>query len=247
LTGTEDKYLKRKICFGVSKRPCLHIPPEKQTFVIIHGPHGINTHFKKHTIDWLRAIDIRNGNFLQRMEDINDELEEYQTQSKEFKEKQKENKKFAVQIQRLKAAIKNPNQYQQVEAKQVEALKEKLRVVREQRIEQARDSGLANLVKLRKGAGILSKELTKYLLSSSKKPRGEAEFVFLKAVEIYGDNFQAEHGGFELTHGDGIDMLEEWEMICKLKMQTYADNATSRSEVQEAMDDTKIIAFHFIN
>lgn len=231
LTAEELRHLKRDLCFSVVRQPLIEAHPGKQTLGVMHGPHGVTTNFKGHVIQGLRAIDSENGEFMEYMKAVQEDILVYATQSKEFKKAQRESSKLAKDMQRVKAAIRNPNEYQTVEA-----LQTKLATLTEARIKHAEDSGLSNLVRLMKGAGILKQELTKFMSSSSKKPRGEAEFVFLKAVEIFGGFYNAEHGGFELTHSDGIDMLEEWDKICALVSNTYPNSPTNTS-ISEFMED----------
>jgi hypothetical protein len=74
-------------------------------------------------------------------------------------------------------------------------------------------------VQLQKGAQLLLTGIQNDY--ESQKPKGEAEYTLLKMIEITGSKFNAQHGGFEISHADGMNMLESWDTICEIVNITY--------------------------
>ena len=54
----------------------------------------------------------------------------------------------------------------------------------------------------------------------TKKPKGPAEYSFIKAIEIAGEMYQVQYGGFELTHKHGMSMLQNWTSIVDIVVQS---------------------------
>jgi hypothetical protein len=57
-------------------------------------------------------------------------------------------------------------------------------------------------------------ELIEAYEASGKKTKGRAEFVFNRAIELFGAvKFRAEFGGWDLSNSHCLQVLETWEKI----------------------------------
>lgn len=85
--------------------------------------------------------------------------------------------------------------------------------------------------------------LRKYLGDSSRKSRGEAEFVYNRAIEIVGCvRYRPEHTGFELSNADGIKVLNQINEICDVVGECYANEPAKRTEVRLVLARLKAVA-----
>jgi hypothetical protein len=224
-TQKEDKEWKQQ-CFNVVNNPLLDIHPTKQTFGIMHGAHGNETHFKKHIIEALRRVDTmelppevdRTALWSEIVKVVERECAKYTTLSKEMQTELTANRRLRTDIARVNKVIgKETNE---LKKSRLIAKRDEL-VVR--RKNHPLETGLAKHVKLQKGAQLLLTGIQSYY--ESQKPRGEAEYTFLKMIEITGSKFNAQHGGFEISHADGMNMLESWDTICKVVDNTYSTDS----------------------
>ena len=70
---------------------------------------------------------------------------------------------------------------------------------------------------------------------NSNNPRVEADYALYKGIESLGGVFNAEHGGFELNHGEGIDMLEHWDAIVEIVSGTYPGDTDKKQQIIKIM------------
>lgn len=101
--------------------------------------------------------------------------------------------------------------------------------------------GLQN--KLIQGAQKASPLFKKYLSDTSRKSRGEAEFVYNRAIEIIASvRYRPEHTGFELSNADGIKVLKSINEICAVVAECYADEPAKRAKVKLVLERLKAVA-----
>ena len=106
---------------------------------------------------------------------------------------------------------------------EVEEATERIAELYEQCHDHISSSGYGHYCKLQLGLTEFYTGLTKFLSKKSKHPRGKIEFLFNNLIEsIGGGKFNAEHGGFELTNGQALDTLENFEEIVRVILSSYA-------------------------
>lgn len=97
--------------------------------------------------------------------------------------------------------------------------------------------------KLIQGAQKLAPLAEKYLCDTSRKSRGEAEFVYNRAIEIIASvRYRPEHTGFELSNADGIKVLKNIDAICDVAAECYADEPAKRTLVKLVLEHLKAVA-----
>lgn len=85
--------------------------------------------------------------------------------------------------------------------------------------------------------------LQQYLKDTSRKSRGEAEFVYNRAIEIVaGVRYRPEHTGFELSNADGIKVLKYMDEICDVVSECYAEEPAKRDLVELIVKRLKAVA-----
>ena len=103
------------------------------------------------------------------------------------------------------------------------------------------DSGYGQNLKLQNAAARFAKQIDYY--KKSRKPKGPAEYVFVRAIEIYGGvRYRPEHSGFELSNDDGISVLENWDKVCDAVNRVYERNTSMGNKVGSFIDKTRKIA-----
>jgi peptidoglycan hydrolase CwlO-like protein len=113
------------------------------------------------------------------------------------------------------------------------------------RKEHAETSGLGRSVKLQKGAKSTLTALSSYISKESKKRRGEAEYAFIKAIEATGASFSAHNSDKELSHADGLQMIQEDNLnaISDTVCSTYQNSDEKRKKVKRIMEESlKVVA-----
>jgi hypothetical protein len=70
---------------------------------------------------------------------------------------------------------------------------------------------------------------------------GESSHLFRAALPLFGGIYRAEHGGFELSNGDVIKVLEKWGDICELVSKAYgdADDEDTSTDGPQESDDAR--------
>ena len=79
------------------------------------------------------------------------------------------------------------------------------------------ESNYGHYTQLQIGLTDLSKAVSTFLSSSSKRPRGKIEFMFNNAIEYFGGGeFMAEHSGYEQKSCRVLDTLQKFGKIKNL-------------------------------
>jgi hypothetical protein len=90
------------------------------------------------------------------------------------------------------------------------------------------------------GSKELVASIKTYLNSAENKgaPWGESEFLFNRSFPMLRGIYRAEHGSFELSHKDGICILEKWDKVCEFVSMAYSQ-ASSDDATQECRKNGK--------
>ena len=116
------------------------------------------------------------------------------------------------------------------------------KVTIEQRANQSIHNGMSynEIQRSVKAAHLMSETLNTYI-KSDKKPKGPCFYVFNKAIEIYdGVQFRAKFGGYDLTNGDCLKVMEVWNQICDAVCAVYP-NGDHYEKIYDLMKRSKLV------
>ena len=222
--------------------PGLDCHGEKDMLAPLHTSSGIFTHHSCNTRALIRKAE-ENNSWLRRVIEVKEEASAV-VEGIKADGRRKTNHNQVMQIENdLRRALADREQAEREggddaigEAQcRIEQLQQRLLYFTEQQ------QYVMNEKKL-KGAEEMEKLITTYLKSSSRKPRGRAEYRYNQAFEVIARVFfRAEHSGFELSNADGIKALEKWAEICEYTIASYDANSEDAEEARMAQQITEIM------
>jgi hypothetical protein len=240
LTKQEENNLKKYKCHSIVKEPLMRVPTSKQTCGIMHGPHGNVGNWKSTLITMLREVDMEEPSaWWEQVEEVENDCTAHD-EDRTILEALLKSREFRDDIKFFQRKIRETNENADILVYEME-----IKELEDARTEHAETSGLGRSLKLQKGAKFTLMALKSYKSKESKKPRGEAEYAFIKAIEATGASFSAHNGGKELSHADGLQMIQEDNLnaISYTVCSTYQNIDEKRNKVKQIMEESlKVVA-----
>lgn len=228
---------------SVTNLPLLHIPPSKDPVAPMHAMQGHITHLLQAGRDELRAIDTEDSAWVRRIEAMSEEVERHSKESAEFKASHKQSDALKRKIVGLEKSIERQLALRRPNQNEIDELRRQISEKQAERKAHAQNSGYGLAHKLTNGAKKLLPLLQDYLKDSSRKSRGEAEFVYNRAIEILaGVRFRPERTGFELSNADGIKVLKVMDEIGDVVSRCYGNEPAKRELVKQVVARIKAVA-----
>ena len=173
----------------------------------MHVPAGVNNHFQDNIWAELSKIDSEARNYWRkRSTEVMDELDEILVNQK--KEFEAAKRKVAPLLTERRSAknILHDAKRNKSPAEAIRRYEDHLKHC-EKELEEFHQSDEGTLVDRYEAAKEMQPQVKAYFDEKKRKhPCGEAEFLFTKALPLYGARYRAEHGGFELSHSDNKGM-----------------------------------------
>lgn len=251
-TGNNNIVLKgdklteaRQDCRSVVRTPHINIAPHKNLMGLMHATQGVMTHLCDANREQLRWIDVQYGDWHEKILGIKQEVEDILKQPKtiEWKKLHREIGKLDRKIVQLALDIEKEEKKPRPNRNKIRCHEQSIRRHEETKEELANDDAYGPVNKTLCGAEIMKELIDDYMKPKCKKPRGPAEYVFNKGIEIYGRvRYRAEHSGYELSNSDGIKALAVWDDICGAVCRTYGDQPTAKQLVESVMEESKRVA-----
>lgn len=189
----------------------------------MHAPQGVFTHTNDETCKVIQSIE-NNGPWMDSVRSVRDEAADILKTDNDFNRLHQQSTSYDQAIkQKQKSKQFQQNQGQgtnQVLMAQYDAQIENLRTVKK---EHSESTVYGRKTLLIRGAEEVVSAIKAYE-SSSKKYKGPAEYAFDSAQIHYGKaSFNAQHGGKEMAHKHGIQVLENWSKVADATIAVYTE------------------------
>lgn len=229
---------------SVSHPPLLFIPYEKETYAPMHAPQGVFTHMNDETRKRIQVIEDK-GPWMVRVRSVRDEAVDMAKTDAEYNTLHKQSIQFDTDIKQKEKS----KRYQQGRGEhnnqtlmvQYDTEIEALRSGKKQHSE---NTGYGQKTLLVKGANELLSAIKVYE-DAPKKPKGPAQYAFDSAQRHYGNaTFNAQHGGKEMAHKHGLQVLEQWSKVAVATVGVYTEdkNPDLRRALEELFQCVKRVA-----
>lgn len=253
---THDETIKpnkedRLACGSTQKPPLLRTPIHKEPMAPMHSPQGIFTHFCAEIRSQLRTIES-NSRWAQQVQQAHESVKKrVEEKYPGYAEARKNSGRFRAAQRRFERQLAKEKGADTPNEQKIQDLEQKVDQAREMvRIHASEMTNYGKENRIQEGIGRLLSSLDSYLEDKSKKPQGIGEFIFNKGIEMIGQvAFRPEHSGFELSHADGMKVLEKWSDIadCVAKCYDNSDEAEEFSpSIKSLMERSKEIAQHLL-
>ena len=229
LTGAEAR--KINLDTGSSFLPeLLNVPNQKQTHGPMHLGAGCTTHCtqaeydaiskKEETLPWWKSV-------LKLKEVVKGEIATIKN-SNEYQQHRNEDKNIGKRRRVVTNELERRNAENPADTATNEALQSRSEELLQTRSDHAKTSSYGIMLMRLQGLMKLLDLLNKYAKPDSKRPKGQASWGLLKALEKDGrGKFMAHFSGLEMTNRAGMTAMENFDKVSNRVKNMYATDPNS--------------------